>query len=164
MTVDFKDNSKAVLAAFQQAVEKGLEECGLVAEGYAKKLVNSPGKTGTGNLRNKITHKVDPNEATCYIGTNVDYAAYVELGTGKYYPGGRRGWWVYVNGSERKGNSKNLKTYTYEEAKQVVAILRSKGLDAHMTEGQPAKPFLKPAVADHAQQYRQIMENELKNG
>ena len=75
MTVDFKDNSKAVLAAFRQTVENGLEKCGLVAEGYAKKLVNSPGKTGTGNLRNKITHKVDPDEAACYIGTNVDYAA-----------------------------------------------------------------------------------------
>lgn len=164
MDIEFKDNSKAVLEAFHAAIEKGLEECGLVAEGYAKKLVNSPGKTGTGNLRNKITHKVVPDEASCYIGTNVDYAPYVELGTGIYNPGGRRGWWVYVNGSERKRNSKNLKTYTYEEAKKVVAILKSKGLDAHMTEGNPAKPFLKPAVADHAKQYRQIIENELKKG
>lgn len=27
-----------------------------------------------------------------------------------------------------------------------------------------AKPFLKPALADHAQQYRDILVNELKNG
>lgn len=54
-----------------------------------------------------------------------------------------------------------MRTYTYEEAKRVMAILRSKGLDAHMTEGQPARPYLKPAVADHAIQYRGIIEGEL---
>ena len=57
-----------------------------------------------------------------------------------------------------------MKIYTKGEAAQVVAILRSKGLDAHMTEGQEAQPFLKPAVADHAQTYRNIIEDELKNG
>ena len=132
MTVDFKDNSKAVLAAFQQAVEKGLEECGLVAEGYAKKLT----PVDAGNLRNSISHKVVTDESACYIGSNTEYAVYQEMGTGKYYPGGRPTPWVY---QDAKGNW-------------------------HWTHGNPAKPFLKPAVADHAQQYRQIMENELKNG
>lgn len=33
-----------------------------------------------------------------------------------------------------------------------------------MTHGQRAQPFLKPAVADHAAQYRDILESELKNG
>lgn len=136
MTVDFKDNSQAVLAAMQQAVERGLETCGLVAEGYAKKLAPSPGKTGTGRLRNDISHKVVPEEPAVYIGTNVEYAVYQEMGTGKYYPGGRPTPWVY---QDAKGNY-------------------------HWTHGNPAKPFLKPAVADHAQQYRQIIENELKNG
>lgn len=132
MTVDFKDNSQAVLAAFHQAVEKGLEECGLVAEGYAKKL--APVDTGT--LRNSISHKVDPDEPACYIGSDVEYAVYQEMGTGQYVSGGRPSPWVY---QDDKGNW-------------------------HWTKGNPAKPFLKPAVADHAQQYRQIIENELKNG
>lgn len=136
MTVDFKDNSQAVLAAFHQAVEKGLEECGLVAEGYAKNLVPSPGKTGTGRLKNDINHKVIMDEPACYIGTDVEYAIYQEMGTGQYYPGGRPTPWVY---KDAKGNW-------------------------HWTRGNPAKPFLKPAVADHAKQYRQIIEMELKNG
>lgn len=136
MTVNFKDNSGAVLSAFHSAVEKALEECGLVAEGYAKKLVNSPGKTGTGRLRNSISHRVDPEEPAVYIGTDVKYAAYQEFGTGIYTEGGRDTPWVY---QDEKGNW-------------------------HWTRGNKAQPFLKPAVADHARQYRQIIEQELKKG
>lgn len=132
MTVDFKDNSKAVLAAMQQAVERGLEKCGLVAEGYAKKLA----PVDTGNLRNSISHKVDPEEPAVYIGSNTSYAPYVELATGIYAEGGRPTPWVY---QDANGNW-------------------------HWTRGNKAQPFLKPAVADHARQYRQIIEQELKKG
>ena len=34
----------------------------------------------------------------------------------------------------------------------------------HWTRGNQAHPFLKPAVADHPQTYRNIIEDELKNG
>lgn len=132
MTVNFKDNSGAVLSAFHTAVEKALEECGLVAEGYAKKLA----PVDTGNLRNSISHKVDPEEPAVYIGSNSLYAAYQEFGTGIYTEGGRDTPWVY---QDEKGNW-------------------------HWTRGNKAQPFLKPAVADHARQYRQIIEQELKNG
>lgn len=132
MTVNFKDNSGAVLSAFHSAVEKALEECGLVAEGYAKKLA----PVDTGNLRNSISHKVDPEEPAVYIGSNTSYAAYQEFGTGIYTEGGRDTPWVY---QDEKGNW-------------------------HWTRGNKAQPFLKPAVADHARQYRQIIEQELKNG
>ena len=132
MTVDFKDNSGAVLNAFQSAVEKTLEECGLVAEGYAKKLA----PVDTGNLRNRISHKVDPEEPAVYIGSNSLHAAYQELGTGIYTDGGRDTPWVY---QDAKGNW-------------------------HWTRGNKAQPFLKPSVADHQKQYRQIIEQELKNG
>ena len=132
MKVDFTDNSKEVLAAMHEAVARALEKCGLVAEGYAKKLC----PVDTGNLRNSITHTVDEQEPAAIIGTNNEYAAYVELGTGKYAEGGRPTPWVY---QDAKGNW-------------------------HMTHGQRAQPFLKPAVADHAAQYRDILESELKNG
>ena len=130
MTVNFKDNSGAVLSAFHSAVEKALEECGLVAEGYAKKLA----PVDTGNLRNSISHKVDPEEPAVYIGSNTSYSAYQEFGTGIYTEGGRDTPWVY---QDEKGNW-------------------------HWTRGNKAQPFLKPAVADHARQYRQIIEQELK--
>lgn len=159
--VEFDDNSQEVLNALRNAAERGLMAVGETAVTYAKKSITEQKAVDTGRLRNNINYLVRDDEV--YIGTNVEYAPYVEFGTGKYYPGGRRGWWVYVNGSKRKGDPKNLKTYTYEEAKQVVAILRSKGLDAHMTEGQPAKPFLKPAAADHAQEYRGLLKESLEN-
>jgi HK97 gp10 family phage protein len=34
-------------------------------------------------LRNSITYQVDTEEGAVYVGTNVEYAAYVELGTSK---------------------------------------------------------------------------------
>ena len=132
MNVQFTDNSKEVLEAMQQAEVRALEKCGLTAEGYAKKLC----PVDTGNLRNSITHTVDEEEPAAYIASNSSYAAYVELGTGKYVSGGRPTPWVY---QDEKGNW-------------------------HRTHGQKAQPYLKPAVADHAQTYRNIIEDEMKNG
>ena len=39
MSVEFKDNSSKVKSEFDEALLRGLEKCGLVAEGYAKKDV-----------------------------------------------------------------------------------------------------------------------------
>lgn len=75
MSYTYKDNSKEVLTALEKAIEQGLEAIGLSAEGYAKK--ETP--VDTGRLRNSISHAVDDKAA--YIGTNVEYAPYVELGS-----------------------------------------------------------------------------------
>ena len=55
MSVEIHDNSKEVSEDIKAALLRGLETCGLVAEGYAKKLA----PVDTGNLRNSITHDVD---------------------------------------------------------------------------------------------------------
>lgn len=133
MSVEFVDNSEEVLDAMKGAILRGLERCGMQAEGYAKDLC----AVDTGLLRNSTTHALsgeapaittyrsddgstsgsysgvapDDGELSVYIGTNVDYGPNVELGTTK----------------------------------------------------QKAQPFLKPAVANHAQTYKNIMEDELKN-
>ena len=135
MKIIFDDHGDEVLSALDAALARGLEKCGLVAEGYAKKLCNSPGKFGTGALRNSITHTVtNSGERAAYVGTNSEYGVYVECGTGIYYPGGRQTPWVY---QDAKG-------------------------DWHLTHGQRAKPFIKPAVAEHGEQYKRIIEAELK--
>lgn len=74
MSVTIKDNTQQVLSALEKAKKKGLEAIGMTAEGHAKK--NTP--VDTGRLRNSITHTADSEAA--YIGTNVEYAPYVELG------------------------------------------------------------------------------------
>lgn len=134
MNIEITDNSKEVSGAIHAALMRGLEKIGLVAEGYAKKLC----PVDTGNLRNSITHAVDEQEPAAIIGTDNEYAAYVELGTGIYAEGGggRPTPWVY---QDAKGNW-------------------------HYTRGNKAQPFLKPATADHAGQYRDILERELKKG
>lgn len=108
MGVEIHDNSKEISENIKSALLRGLEKCGLTAERFAKKLA----PYDTGNLRNSITHEVDDGEPAVYIGTNVEYAPYVCLGT------------------------------------------------IHMK----AQPFLKPAVNDHKDEYRKILENSLKNG
>ena len=77
MSIEIHDNSKEVSEDIKAALLRGLETCGLVAVGYAKKLA----PVDTGNLRNSITHTVDEDEPAAYIGTNVEYAPYQELGT-----------------------------------------------------------------------------------
>ena len=73
MSVTIQDHSSEVSAEIKAALLRGLEKCGLVAEGYAKKLC----PVDTGNLRNSITHMVDEVGDAVYIGTNSEYGAYV---------------------------------------------------------------------------------------
>ena len=75
-SVIFNDHTKEVIDAKNQAVQKALEMIGLQCEGYAKLLC----PVDTGNLRNSITH-TQADETTEAIGSAVEYAAYVELGT-----------------------------------------------------------------------------------
>ena len=97
------DNTDAVKGGLKSAFARALERIGLQAEGYAKDLC----PVDTGNLRNSITHTSDGKAA--YIGTNVTYGKYVELGTVKM----------------------------------------------------AAQPYLRPAAADHAGTYRNIVKDEL---
>lgn len=72
-----EDNREAIANAIDLALVAALEEVGLVAEGYAKRAC----PVDTGRLRNSITHIVDEGTRHVVIGTNVEYAPYVELGT-----------------------------------------------------------------------------------
>ena len=105
MSYTYTDNTDEVLAALERAKRRGLEAIGLTAEGYAKR--ETP--VDTGRLRNSISHATDDEAA--YIGTNVEYAPYVELGAR-----GRQG--------------------------------------VHM---------LQRAASEHTDEYKQIMEDALKN-
>ena len=131
MKIELQNNREGITDELEKACIRALEKCGMVAEGYAKRLT----PVDTGNLRNSITHEVDTEELAVYIGSNVEYAAYVELGTGQYTEGGRPTPWVYRD----------------EEGRY------------HHTHGQQARPFLKPAVANHLDTYRKIIEEELEN-
>jgi phage gpG-like protein len=84
----------SVKNAAYQAMVKAAEMVGGIVEGHAKEYC----PVNTGNLRNSITyvfeddpdHPSNENEVTVIIGTNVEYAPYVELGhnqeVGRYVP------------------------------------------------------------------------------
>jgi HK97 gp10 family phage protein len=131
--VIFIDCSEELLDGFDDACLRALERCGLQGEGYAKDLSPTP---VTGNLRNSISHKVDSAQKIAYIGTDCEYAGYVEFGTGMYSSiggGTPKTHWVYM------------------------------GDDGEWHIGKPMKPqpYLKPAVANHVNTYRNIFKDEL---
>lgn len=74
-----EDYTDLFLRELPIAVARALEEIGLVAEGYAKRLC----PVDTGRLRNSITHSIDTSSMHAIIGTNVEYGPYVELGTSR---------------------------------------------------------------------------------
>ena len=87
ISITIEDHSGDVLNELDSKLPVILEECGLAAEGFAKKEITksvydtpeSPSYRRTGRLRNSITHTVSGDAA--YVGTNVEYAPYVEFGT-----------------------------------------------------------------------------------
>lgn len=86
MAISFKviDNSQQVLKEFLAAKQVALEAIAITAEAYAQLACPHD----TGRLANSLTHATDRDSA--YIGTNVEYAPYVEFGhtqePGRYVP------------------------------------------------------------------------------
>lgn len=110
MSYTYRDNTDEVLAALERAKNRGLEAIGLTAEGHAKKKITEAKAVDTGRLRNSITYALAGEEthiksykadkggkdretytydgtadgkkgSGVYIGTNVEYAPGIELGT-----------------------------------------------------------------------------------
>lgn len=73
MEVEFKSNKDAVLTEFQRKTKLALDLIGEAAEGFVKDQT----PVDTGRLRNSIAHQTVDD--TAYIGTNVEYAIWVEL-------------------------------------------------------------------------------------
>lgn len=109
--VSIEDNSKQVKKELERLIPIALEECGLAAERFAKTGITRQGAVDTGLLRNSITHAIsgqapaitsykdddevqegtydgtapeaEKNQMSVFVGTNVEYAPYVENGTTK---------------------------------------------------------------------------------
>jgi len=73
------DNSKKVLKEVDRLISQKLVTAAVMVERTAKE--ECPVLTGT--LRRSITHEPTVPEREVLVGTNVEYAAYVELGTSK---------------------------------------------------------------------------------
>ena len=69
--VNFTNNADDILRLLEKGKRNALTAIGATAETYAKKAT----PVDTGRLRNSISHAVDGEAA--YIGSNVEYAAFV---------------------------------------------------------------------------------------
>ena len=147
MGVDFEDHSDEILQRLADAKEYILGKIGDKAVDYAQELcpvgtVESVGgrakKNGKGKptyrggtLRNSITRRVDGDGLS--VGSNVEYAPYVELGTGPHFKPPPE--WEDFEVPPSKGTGR--------------AYVKP-------------RPFIRPAIEDHAEEYREIAEEELK--
>lgn len=77
VSVTMKSNKDEIMLNIQEAVAQALEAIGITAEAHAKEIC----PVDTGRLRASISHAVDGD--TVVIGTNVEYAPAVELGTSR---------------------------------------------------------------------------------
>ena len=138
VSVQVIDNSAEALAGLERAKARALEIIGIKAEGYAKRLcpvgtVESTGIKGYrgGTLRNSITHVVDGDVLS--VGSNIPYAAFVELGTGPHFE-----------------PPPDWETFTSK---------RGSGVGRGYVK---PRRYLQPAIEEHAGEYKTIMESELR--
>ncbi len=90
--VTLTSNKDEILEALGEQLGQAMIAIGLTAESNAKQEItkavydtpeSKSGYIRTGRLRNSISYGVDTSEPAVYIGSNVEYAPYVELGTSK---------------------------------------------------------------------------------
>lgn len=123
----FIDNSKAVKKALELKAIKGLIQAAMMVESQAVLLV----PVDKGALRDSIGYKVNESELVAYVGTNCEYAIYVEFGTGEFAEAGngRRGGWVYRDATG----------------------------EVHFTYGMPPQPYLRKAFRQNQKAIRAIL-------
>lgn len=143
--VVFQSHIDNVLKATNQALARACEIIGGMMETKAKMYITDEVYTNdakgwyvrTGNLRNSITHDTFEEDGAIVVavGSTVEYAPYVELGTGVYASDGkgRKTPWRY---QDKDGNW-------------------------HATRGMPPRPYLRPAVENHIRDYRAVLQQEL---
>ena len=124
------DKLRLKLDSFTQSdIEKALNKSCLAVENEAKKQC----PVDTGDLRNSITHEVEDNVG--YIGTNKEYAPYVEYGTGIFAV---------------EGNGRDT-PWSYQDDEG----------NWHTTIGQKPQPFLNPAAQTKKKLVIKVFNDEI---
>lgn len=142
MSVEFTNNSIRVKEAMQEACVAYLHEA--AGEIQTQAAQNMPPGQWYAQQKAKWDYVVDENKLEATVGNPMQQSLWTEFGTGEYalHGDGRKGYWVYVKGSDGFATSTGGKSYTLNKAKQIVAMMRADGLDAHYTKGQtPKRPF-----------------------
>lgn len=75
-----EDNTELVLREIPTAISRALERIGILAEGHVVGYMTDNHIVDTGRLRNSISHAVIEGNRVI-VGTNVEYAPFVHMGT-----------------------------------------------------------------------------------
>jgi len=79
--MSIKDNTDGVLNEADRLIKQKLERAALVVERQAKKPGFCPVLTGT--ARRSITHVMGLDGRVVYVGSNIEYFPFIEIGTSK---------------------------------------------------------------------------------
>ena len=160
MPVQFEDNSIKVKKALKEQAIAFLHE--VSGELVTEVVRNIPAKgRWFSEQAEQWKYRIDESGLKSTIGNPMERSIWTEKGTGEYAAdgNGRKGYWVYVkdSGTGEESAYTGGKSYTLQEAKQTVAMMRADGLDARYTKGQqPYRPFekafstLKPTIQREA--------------
>lgn len=138
MSVKFEGLDKVLGRLNDMADTKGLERAMGKACALVERSAKQKAPKDTGALRRSITSKVeaDSREITGTVYTPLEYAPYVEFGTGLFAEsGGRRSSWTYVD---------------------------DKG-EGHKTSGQKPQPYMRPALNENRTRIKEILKEGLAN-
>lgn len=148
--VDITDNTGAFRAALKTALENALDMVGAEWSDEAKRECEADGYWPF-ELGDSIYYQVDKANKTVNVGSNMEIAAYAELGTGKHYSPPPE----YIENHVKKGTviPAGLDHWIYYDP-----------LDNEFKMGAPQEPhpFLRPAYEKNRDRWNGIIENELR--
>ena len=155
------DHSAECIRLMKGATERALRIVGGKAVGYAQDRV-STARGPMGNpwpqnvviaLRQSLTCEVDTegNGPHLRVGSNMQVAPYIELGTGMRYEPPPE-WEAYYG---KDGHTKGgIESWVYfDELEGVFKIGKPV----------PSTPYLRPAILDHMDEYKDIVHREMLN-
>lgn len=160
-TLVFEDFTGEISQEIENIVLNWLEEGASLIES------DTIGRAGTGKyyreIASKWAHMVDKSKYEAIIGNPLENALWVEYGTGEYALNGdgRKDWWVFIEDSSGKSNRESNHYKTKDEAKQMVAYLRSKGIKAGYTKGQQPKRPLHFSFNQNEKDLKEALKSQL---
>lgn len=144
----FVDNSGAFKSEVEQKIVKALTECGIVAVGHAKRSLKDSNAVDTGLLRNSVTFCIDSESP--------DISSY------KADKGGGSGSYSGTAPKESNGHAVYIGTNVHYAPYIEYGAGTHYGAGTQTIKGMRPRPYIKPSIANHKEQYRNIIVDELK--
>jgi len=162
---ELADWARQAAAKTRGAIMRGVTKGALLVEARAKKIVYQGHpehlKSGTGHLRQSLTHELQPSNLLAYVGTNVKYAAIHEFG-GEIKPQGHP--FLAIPVGDMKGSPRDHEELRFQPtAKGGVLLDKADKLQYVLRRSVtiPARPYIGPALQEEGPKIKQAIENAL---